>query len=63
MYKKYLFEKNYTRTFVDAHAQIQNMHLFIMNLLCIFYVHFGAFNMVEFALKCLKKKILQVVVN
>ena len=53
--------KKIIRTFVDAHAamhlaHIPNMHrATFYRMLCIFDVRFGAFSMVNLALKCTKK--------
>ena len=41
---------------VDTHAHIQNMHrATLYHILCISEVHFGAFSMVNLALKFTKK--------
>ena len=53
--KLFIGRKN-LRAFVDAHAHIPNKHrATFFRMLCIFYVHFGAFSMVNLALKCTKK--------
>ena len=48
--------KKIQRRVVDTHAHIQNMHRATLHhMLCILKVHFGAFNMVNLALKFTKK--------
>ena len=48
--------KKILRGFVVTHAHIPNMHrATFYHMLCIFKVHFGAFSMVNLALKCTKK--------
>ena len=54
--KTIYLNKNILRTFVDTDAHIPNMHrATCYHMLCIFYVNFGAFSMVNLALKCTKK--------
>ena len=47
--------KKILNEFVDTHADIPNMHRATFYQMCIFEVHFGAFSMVNLALKCTKK--------
>ena len=54
--KKYLFNQKILRGVVDTHAHIPNMHhATLYHMLCILKVHFGAFTMVNLALKFTKK--------
>ena len=50
--KTICFNKNIIHAFVEMHAHIPNMHRATFYHMCIFYVHFGAFSMVNLALKC-----------
>ena len=48
--------KKILRGVVDTHAHIPNMHrATLYHMLCILKVHFGAFSMVNLALKFTKK--------
>ena len=54
--KTIYLNKKIIRAFVDMHAHIPNMHHATFDhMLCIFYVHFGAFSMVNLGLKCTKQ--------
>ena len=57
--KNYLFEQKIPRTFADAHAMhtFQIICIVLLFIMCIFYVHFGAFSMVKLALKCTKSMV------
>ena len=56
-YKKNLCLNNkIIRAFADTHIHIPNMYRHTCyHMLCICYVHFGAFSMVNLALQCTKK--------
>ena len=53
---KYLFDQNILRVVADTYEHISNMHrATLYHMLCILKVHFGAFSMVNLALKFTKK--------
>ena len=59
--KNICLNKKILREFVDTHAQIPNMHrATFYHMFCIFYVRFGAFSMVNLALKCTKSNLYTI---